>query len=51
MKVLVKDITGKDFMVREGGPSILVASDEKAKKELNLSSDYASLEVIIRTLN
>jgi len=52
----VKDITGKDFKVleegrRDGDPSTLIASDNKAKKELNLSSDYSSLESIIKTLN
>jgi len=51
----VKDITGKDFKVleegrREGDPSVLIASDEKAKKELNLLSDYSSLKSIIKTL-
>jgi len=52
----VKDITGKDFKVlkegrRDGDPSTLIASDKKAKKELNLSPDYASLESIIKTLD
>jgi len=52
----VKDITGKDFKVleegrRDGDPSTLIASDNKAKKELNLSSDYSSLESIIKTLS
>jgi UDP-glucose 4-epimerase len=52
----VKDITGKDFKVleegrRDGDPSMLIASDNKAKKELNLSSDYSSLESIIKTLS
>jgi len=52
----VKDITGKSFLVmaegrRDGDPSTLIASDKKAKKELNLSSDYASLESIIKTLS
>jgi len=51
----VKDITGKDFKVleegrRDGDPSTLIASDNKAKKELNLSSGYVSLESIIKTL-
>ena len=52
----VKNITGKDFKVleegrRDGDPSTLIASDSKAKKELNLSSDYSSLESIIKTLD
>ena len=52
----VKDITGKNFKVlvegrRDGDPPTLIASDNKAKKELNLSSDYASLESIIKTLS
>ena len=52
----VKDITGKNFLVmeegrRDGDPSTLIASDKKAKKELNLSPDYVSLESIIKTLS
>lgn len=52
----VKDMTNKDFKVlvggrRDGDPSTLVASDKKAKKELNLSPDYVSLESIIKTLD
>jgi UDP-glucose 4-epimerase len=52
----VKDITGKDFKVleegrRDGDPSTLIASDNKAKKELNLSPGYVSLESIIKTLS
>jgi UDP-glucose 4-epimerase len=52
----VKDITGKNFLVmeegrRDGDPSTLIASDKKAKKELNLSPDYVSLESIIKTLD
>jgi len=52
----VKDTTGKEFKVleegrREGDPSVLIASDEKAKEELSLSSEYSSLESIIKTLN
>ena len=51
----VKDITGKDFNVMEAGrrvgdPSTLIASDKKAKKALNLSTSYGSLESIIKTL-
>jgi UDP-glucose 4-epimerase len=52
----VKDITGKNFLVmeegrRDGDPSTLIASDKKAKKELNLSPNYVSLESIIKTLS
>ena len=52
----VKDITGKNFLVmeegrRDGDPSTLIACDKKAKKELNLSPDYVSLESIIKTLS
>ena len=52
----VKDITGKDFKIlkegrRDGDPSTLIASDKKAKKELNLSPDYVNLESIIKTLS
>jgi UDP-glucose 4-epimerase len=51
----VKDVTGKDFKVieegrREGDPSALIASDAKAKKELQLFPGYESLESIIKTL-
>jgi len=52
----VKDITGKKFLVmeegrRDGDPATLIASDKKAKKELNLSPNYVSLESIIKTLD
>ena len=52
----VRKITRKNFMVKEearrdGDPSVLIASNKKAKKELDLSSDYTSLESIIKTLN
>lgn len=51
----VKEITGKDFKVleegrRDGDPSVLIAGDDKAKRELRISSDYTSLELIIKTL-
>jgi len=51
----VKDITGKDFVVigedrREGDPSTLIASNEKAKRDLNLNAEYAYLKNIIQTL-
>ena len=52
----VKDITGQNFLVieearRQGDPSTLIASDKKAKKELNLSPKYSTLESIIKTLS
>jgi len=52
----VKDITGKDFLVieegrRGGDPSILIASDEKAKKVLKLKANFSKIEKIIQTLN
>ena len=52
----VKDITGKNFTViegirRDGDPSILIANGEKAKKELNLLSNYDGIRSIIKTLN
>ena len=51
----VKDITSKDFKVmeegrRDGDPSILIASDIKAKEELKLQPSFSSLEEIIQTL-
>ena len=51
----VKDITGKSFLVmeegrRDGDPSVLIASDEKAKKILKSKINFPSLEKIIRTL-
>jgi len=36
---------------RDGDPLTLIASYNKAKKELNLSSDYSSLESIIKTFS
>jgi UDP-glucose 4-epimerase len=52
----VKDITGKNFTViegvrRDGDPSILIANGEKAKKELNLLSNYDGIRSIIKTLS
>ncbi len=52
----VKDITGKDFVVmaegrRDGDPSILIASNEKAKKVLRLKAKFSKIEKIIQTLN
>ncbi|MDC6455593.1 UDP-glucose 4-epimerase GalE [Candidatus Pseudothioglobus singularis] len=51
----VKDITGKDFVIvekgrREGDPSTLIASDDKAQKILGLNISFSSLEKIIKTL-
>ena len=51
----VKNITSKDFKVleedrRDGDPSILIASDDKAKKALGLTVNFPSLEKIIKTL-
>ena len=51
----VKDITGKNFRVleegrRDGDPSTLVASDDKAQKMLELNTSFSSLEKIIETL-
>ena len=50
-----KDITNKDFKVieedrRDGDPSTLIASDDKAKKALGLTANFPSLEKIIKTL-
>jgi UDP-glucose 4-epimerase len=51
----VKHITGKSFVVmvegrRDGDPSILIASEEKAKKILKLKTNFPSLEKIIKTM-
>ena len=51
----VKDITGKDFMAmeegrRDGDPSVLIASDKKARKILGFQVNFSSLEKIIKTL-
>jgi UDP-glucose 4-epimerase len=51
----VKDITGKDFKVlaearRSGDPAILIASDDKARKILELKTSFSSFEKIIETL-
>jgi len=51
----VKEVSGKNFKViqedrREGDPSILIASDKKAKKQLGFSPYYADLTSIINTL-
>ena len=50
-----KDITNKDFKVieedrRDGDPSTLIASDDKAKRALGLTANFPSLEKIIKTL-
>jgi UDP-glucose 4-epimerase len=49
---MVKKVTGIDFTVveterRAGDPPILIASSEKAQKELNWKSENADLEKII----
>ena len=51
----IKDMTGNNFLVieegrREGDPSTLIASDEKAKKILKFKKNFPSLEQIIQTL-
>ena len=51
----VKDVTKKDFKVvqefsRRGDPSVLIASNKKAKKILGLSLNFTNLEKIILTL-
>jgi UDP-glucose 4-epimerase len=51
----VKDITGKNFKVleegrRDGDPSTLISSDDKARKILGLEVNFSSLEKIIETL-
>jgi UDP-glucose 4-epimerase len=50
----VKKITGIDFPVietkrRPGDPARLVASSEKAKRELGWQPKYSDLETIIKT--
>jgi len=51
----VKDTTGKDFKIleegrRDGDPSTLIASDNKARRTLELEANFSSLEKIIETL-
>ena len=51
---IAKNVTGKDFKVcetdrREGDPAILIASSEKARKELGWNPRYDSPELIIKT--
>lgn len=51
----VKHVTGKDFEVfekdrRVGDPSILIATNEKAKKVLRLKAQFSQIEKIIQTL-
>jgi len=50
-----KDITNKDFKVieesrRDGDPSVLIASDKKAKEHLKIVTDFFDMDAIIRTL-
>ena len=35
---------------RVGDPSVLIASDQKAKEELKIKSDFTDLKSIIKTL-
>ena len=51
----VKDITHKDFKVleearRDGDPAVLVASNEKARKQLEIGYEFRDIEKIIKTL-
>ena len=51
----VKEITVKDFKVvekgrRDGDPSTLIASNEKANRKLGFTPNYIGLESIIKTL-
>jgi len=50
----VKEITGKDFPVvevgrRDGDPQKLIASSQKAKKELGWSPKHSTIEEIVKT--
>jgi UDP-glucose 4-epimerase len=52
----VKNVTGKDFMVvekdrRKGDPSVLIASNKKARKILKIKTTFSKIESIIETLN
>jgi UDP-glucose 4-epimerase len=51
----VKDLTHKDFKVldegrRDGDPAVLVASNEKARIQLEIGCDFSDIEKIIKTL-
>ena len=51
----VKDITHKEFKVleedrRDGDPAVLVASNEKARIQLEIEYDFSDIEKIIKTL-
>ncbi len=51
----VKDLTHKDFKVlekgrRDGDPAVLIASNEKARIELEIGYDFTDIENIIKTL-
>jgi UDP-glucose 4-epimerase len=51
---MTKKVTGVDFKIKEsprrpGDPAKLVASSEKAKKELGFKPKYSDLETIIKT--
>ena len=51
----VKEITQKDFKVletarRDGDSAVLIASSDKAKKQLEIGRDFIDIEKIIKTL-
>ena len=51
----VKDITNKDFKVleegrRDGDPAVLIASNEKARMQLEIEYYFTDIEKIIKTL-
>ena len=51
----VKEITQKDFKVletarRDGDPAVLIASSDKARKQLEIGRDFIDIEKIIKTL-
>ena len=50
----VKNISGTDFKIvesarREGDPSVLIASAEKAQRVLNWEPKYSDLKTIVQT--
>ncbi len=52
----VKEITKSDFKVvhdkrRDGDPAILIASSDKAKRELGFDPEFTTVDEIIKTLN
>ena len=51
----VKEITQKDFKVletarRDGDSAVLIASSDKARKQLEIGRDFINIEKIIKTL-